>query len=129
MEKKENENVIDPRYSAEILKLIEQEMANDSSNMWPSTVTDLFNIIKLEFKKQNISDAKVILETAFSIVDYLGGMQVYLPKGDRLRTYIRDMEIYLRFNGRNIRELARHYKQTEQNIYRILAKQKKLHEK
>ncbi|WP_145760846.1 Mor transcription activator family protein [Variovorax atrisoli] len=59
------------------------------------------------------------------IVLRLGGAHVYLPKKtprerDRIRT-----EIFARFNGRNLHELARDYEITPRHLRRILAANKK----
>lgn len=114
-------------FSPDILDNINQAMECDDCKVWPSIVVDLFKIVKLKYQKQGIEDIKVTLETTLALIDYLGGMQVYVPKGERLRKHIRNMEIYYRFNGQNVRELARQFEQTEQSIYRILAEQKRLH--
>ncbi len=114
-------------FSPEILDNINQAMNGDDGKAWPSTIIDLFKLMQLEYQKQGIDDVGAVLKTTLAIADCLGGVQQYLPKGERLRKYIRNMEIYYRFNGRNIRELSRQYRQTEQSIYRILAEQKRLH--
>ncbi|MGL4224966.1 MAG: Mor transcription activator family protein [Vibrio sp.] len=114
-------------FSPNILDNVNQAMEGEESKVWPSIVVDLFKIVKLEYQHHGIDDVKAPLTTTLALIDYLGGMQVYVPKGERLRKHIRNMEIYYRFNGRNIRELSRQYEQTEQNIYRIIAEQKRLH--
>ncbi len=114
-------------FSPEILDNISQAMDSDESKAWPTIVVDLFKIVQLRYQQQGIVDVKSTLDTTLALIDYLGGMQVYVPKGERLRKHIRNMEIYYRFNGRNVRELARQFGQTEQSIYRILAEQKRLH--
>lgn len=121
------DDLFNDSFSPEILDNINQAMDGDDCKAWPTIIVDLFKIVKLKYQKQGIEDVRITLETTLALIDYLGGMQVYVPKGERLRKHIRNMEIYYRFNGRNIRELARQYEQTEQNIYRIIAEQKRLH--
>jgi Mor family transcriptional regulator len=58
------------------------------------------------------------------IVLRLGGVHVYLPKRtSRDRNRIRT-EIFTRFNGRNLFELAQEYKMTPRHLRRILAASK-----
>ncbi len=124
----ENQNdMFSDSFSPEILENINQAMDSEDGKAWTSTIVDLFQLVKFEYQQQGIDDVKAVLKTTLAIADCLGGVQQYLPKGERLRKYIRNMEIYYRFNGRNVRELARQYRQTEQNIYRIIAEQKRLH--
>ncbi len=114
-------------YNAEILEHIDQAMHSEDSKAWPSIVVDVFKILEQQYQQQGIDDIKTTLNTTLAVIDYLGGMQVYVPKGNRLRKYIRDMEIYHRFNGNNIAELAKEYGHSEQSIYRIIAQQKSLY--
>ncbi len=124
----ENQNqLFNDSYTPEILDNIDHAMHSTDSKAWPSIVVDLYKIVKIQLEQQGIDDIQATLDTTLALVDYLGGMQVYVPKGERLRKYIRDMEIYYRFNGRNIRQLAKQYNKPEQSIYRIIAEQKALH--
>lgn len=89
----------------------------EDSAIWPTTLLELFGVIdsKLDDKAQS-------LEVVLAIGELMGGMQFYLPRGDKLHQHIRDMEIYNEFNGRNIPELVKKYRLTNKAIYEVVAR-------
>jgi len=52
------------------------------------------------------------------LISSLGGMQVYLPRGDSMLSVITYRKIYNEFTGDNYRELALKYSMTESSIRR-----------
>lgn len=64
----------------------------------------------------------VLTQLAFAA----GGRAFYLPTGMILQNALRDREIWHQFNGRNVDELAQHYRLTQMQIYNILKKQRAL---
>lgn len=62
-----------------------------------------------------------------AIAEFQGGRGWYLPRGDALANALRDAEIYRRANRSNIQQLAAEYGFTDQHIWRICRRQRKLH--
>ncbi|WP_157890267.1 Mor transcription activator family protein [Marinobacterium aestuarii] len=60
-----------------------------------------------------------------------GGRHVYIPKGDRIREAVRDVELFRDRHDRGILpdELASRYKISTQHVYRIIKEQRSLHMK
>lgn len=50
----------------------------------------------------------------------MGGVNFYLNKAVSYRATLRDRQLYERFNGRNLEELARHYRLTPTRVRQIL---------
>lgn len=98
----------------------------EEAHAWPTILLELHGVILERLKKRGIDAPELALETVLDIGEYMGGMQVYLPRGDRLRLQIRDMKIWNEFNGRNVKTLARKYDVTEKTIYEVCAKMRKL---
>lgn len=98
----------------------------DTSNMdqdsWPAIILDLHSLIEHEMKSKDVSSLSMML----AITGYLGGMQVYIPKADKVRQELRNIEMYQKFDGKNIHQLAKEYGLAEQHIYRIIAKMRKI---
>lgn len=61
------------------------------------------------------------VELTIKLAQELGGMNVYLPKTDKLLQQLRDQKIRQEFDGGNHRELARRYQLSESRIRQILA--------
>lgn len=93
---------------------------------WPAILLELHGVLQKRLTERGIDAPDVALECVLDIGEHMGGMQVYLPRGDRLRQQIRDMKIWNEFNGGNTKILARRYDVTEKTIYEICAKMRKM---
>lgn len=97
---------------------------------WPTTLAELVDVLRATFVRRGQSDATA-LDAAQSVVlaisQHLGGKQIYLPTGERLRAAVRDRRIYLEYNGRNREELARRYQLTTRRIETIAAEQRAIY--
>ncbi len=54
------------------------------------------------------------------MISMLGGQQVYLPKEEVFKQYLEYQLIYNEFSGNNVDELAKKYKTSTQNVFRIV---------
>lgn len=65
-------------------------------------------------------------EAAFEAVEYVrklyGGQSPYIPRGLKFNSSERNKEIYRKYQGNNIPELAREYQLSIVSIYKIIAK-------
>lgn len=95
-------------------------------NAWPTILLELHGVLQQRLQKRGIDVPEIALECVLDIGEYMGGMQVYLPRGDRLRQQIRDMKIWNEFNGSNTKILARRYDVTEKTIYEVCARMRKM---
>lgn len=96
---------------------------------WPERLQTLYAVVLKQLKHLTFDDASkhrlaVSIITAQS--HYLGGRELYLPTNKTLKEALRDLDIFNRFKGNNIGQLAREYQLTERSIYDILAKQRKV---
>lgn len=97
------------------------------SDNWPSMLAELVDVLRATFQRRGHSETEAIAEAqhaALAIGEHLGGRQVYLPRGDRLREWLRDRTIFLEYNGRNKGQLAQRYNVTERRIEQIAAEQR-----
>ena len=113
-------DLLDPSL-LEHLESLEPEQKN-----WPSLLLELHEIVQKRLAVRGIDMPELAFECVLDIGEHIGGMQVYLPRGDRLRMQIRDIKIWNEFNGSNINALTRKYKLTAQSIYKICAKMRKI---
>lgn len=101
--------------------LLEHATAPEEQHRWPELLRDIHSLIGDELKKRG-ADNNLALPITYAIAKNLGGMQVYIPKGDALDTMIRDMHIWNEFNGTNVAQLALKYKVTFKTVYSVIAR-------
>lgn len=93
---------------------------------WPKFLRELIEVLKDELFRSGLPKDDV-LKLAQKLVarqaHHLGGRMVYIPRDERLKLALRDMEIYDNYNGGNSRNLAEHYKLTQQRICNIVKEQ------
>lgn len=97
------------------------DISDMDKGSWPTIVLDLHSLIVYEME-----NGASPLNMTLAITGYLGGMQVYIPKADKVRKELRNIEIYKKFNGRNHQQLAKEFNLAAQHIYRIIAKMRDL---
>lgn len=105
------------------------ELAAAPKGHWPSTLLLLIDVLAAHFKRRernrdNPEDAAT--RVTLVIADYLGGRQLYMPRGDRLRKAIKNVEIFRAHTGDNTVELAQRYGITERSVQRIVLVQREL---
>ncbi len=67
---------------------------------------------------ENLVEA-IGLEATRRLCTIFGGDYIYIPKPDRLENMDRDKQIRAQYNGRNLRNLAKHYRLTANQIRNI----------
>lgn len=97
---------------------------------WPKALADLVSVI--EAAHLRAGDAPDVAQrrafvTVRALSNYAGGRQLYMPKGDVLERALRDREIWGKYTGRNIDDLAESFDLTVVQVYSIIAEQRALH--
>jgi Mor family transcriptional regulator len=97
---------------------------------WPKALVDLVSVI--EAAHLRAGDAPEVAQrrafvTVRALSNYAGGRQLYMPKGDVLERALRDREIWGKYKGNNIDDLAETFDLTVVQIYSIIAEQRTLH--
>ncbi|HCN7970909.1 TPA: positive regulator of late transcription [Escherichia coli] len=117
----------DPAVS-QLMDHIDNIPAPEQEARWPRALVELVDALETELKRQGVDDARSIArKQVMSLSWFLGGRQYYIPRGDALLAALRDDLIYCQFNGRNIEELRREHRLSQPQIYKIIARQRKLH--
>lgn len=94
-------------------------------------LAEMADVLEALFKRRGLPNdphtaaAIVITELA----RYMGGQQVYLPRGDDLLRALRDRQIYRRLGPKTAAELASEYGLTDSQVYRIARTQRALRKK
>ncbi len=93
----------------------------DSYARWPANLQSLCELMRCTLADQNVKHSEFlskVLVTALST--YMGGRDIYIPNGERLKDALRDIQIWREFKGNNIEALSRKYKMTERRVTQII---------
>lgn len=99
---------------------------------WPAKLAELTEVIGSALvrsgRKPNDAwkDAQVAV---LAVAEYQGGQLFYIPRGDRIKTVLRDQEIYRRMGKEKPEDLAAEYRLSVTRIYTIAAQQRNLQRK
>ena len=109
----------------ETLQNLKPDEREDFIKRWPSTLQSLCELMRVTLEGQAISNSVQISEAlATTLSTYLGGRDIYIPNGDRLKDALRDIRIWREFKGNNLEELSRDYGLTERRISQIVKEQR-----
>lgn len=96
---------------------------------WTGTLSELCDVSVSHLKRRGFNDAdalKLAHSLILEIASYLGGRQIYLPRGAHLKARLRGDQIFREFSGANKSELARRYGLTEVRIQQIIQEHRAL---
>ncbi len=114
----------------EALDLVERGVEDLPADRWPPVLAAMVAVLDSTYRRLGLDvdqAARLATSGVLAQAEYMGGRMFYLPRGERLRTALRDAEIFHRANGRNIQLLATEFGITDIQVYRICKQQKKLH--
>ncbi|EGR4076007.1 transcriptional regulator [Vibrio cholerae] len=97
---------------------------DEESSRWPENARMMYELLRDELKKSG-ADERIALSMISAICHQFGGMQFYLGRGDSLKAYLRNLQIWHDFTGNNVDELIKKYDIGYSAVYRILAKMRK----
>lgn len=87
----------------------------------PTMLRNLIAVFEAELKTKLKEPEHMAQRLIIQLAHYLGGMQTYLPTNDRLKTVLRNIEIFNKYNkGKSIRELSAAYKVSQVTVYNII---------
>lgn len=99
---------------------------------WPQLLSELVDAAAEALSRSHPDDPEKAeteaRQVVLAIADYLGGQQVYIPRGALVRTAVRDTMMWREFErGISPRRLAKKHQISERQVFNILAAQKAIH--
>lgn len=111
--------------------LIGRDLGDIAQHKWAPLLAEIYDSVEAAFRRGGHDEAGAakLASTAVAAVAFsIGGRVVYIPRGDRLKTALRDNEIHSRWQrGAVPEQLAEEYEVSVIQLYRIIAEQRKLH--
>ncbi|WP_299011169.1 Mor transcription activator family protein [uncultured Shewanella sp.] len=96
---------------------------------YPETVQTIIGMFKDRLKAEGVINENLADKLTLELSIVLGGRDVYIPKLSRLKTFIRNISIFDKFNGDNTKKLADEYDMTPNRIYQIVKEQQAIRKK
>lgn len=107
------------------LQHLKPDEREDFIKRWPSTLQSLCELMRVTLEGQSVKNPKGVSEAlATTLSIYLGGRDVYIPNGERLKGALRDIRIWREFKGNNLEQLSRDYGLTERRVSQIVDEQR-----
>ena len=93
-----------------------------TSPNWPASLTVLIEVFQRHFEQSHpeMDACKEAQRLVHLMSTYLGGRQIYLPRGSKLQKALRNQRIHQAFNGSNQIQLAADFDLSVAQIYNIL---------
>lgn len=108
-----------------VLQTLTDDERKDFTHRWPSTLQSLCELMRVTLEGYKVTNSLMLSEAlATSLSTYLGGRDVYIPNGERLKDALRDIQIWREFKGNNLELLSRSYGLTERRVSQIIAEQR-----
>ncbi|MEE2025050.1 Mor transcription activator family protein [Alkalimonas mucilaginosa] len=106
------------------LDQLQPEQRNEAINRIPAQLQSLIALFESELKAHVKQPESLAQRLVIELAHYLGGIQTYIPRNDRLKTMLRNIAIYNAHNkGASIRSLADQHRLTDVQIYNIIKEQ------
>ena len=106
------------------LDKLPDEQRQDVVKRIPAMLQSLMALYTSELRSKGIKDPERLAEhLVITLANYFGGMQLYLPRNDKLGLELRNIQIFHQHRGGNTEQLARQYGLTSIQIYHIVREQ------
>lgn len=108
------------------LDSLDTQQLNQLKQKWPKNLAELVSIVDSRLAKEKLDKPLLAEKLITDISIYLGGRDIYLPRGCSLLRFIRNLRIYQAFNGRNADDLAKEHGFSRRQIENIVAQIREL---
>lgn len=102
------------------LDSLNTQQLNQLKRKWPKNLAVLVSIVDNRLAREKLNKPLLAEKLITDISFYLGGRDIYLPRGGTLALFLRNVRIYQAFNGRNTHELAMEYQLTTRQIGNVI---------
>lgn len=107
------------------LASLNEDERSEFMRRWPSTLQSMCELMRITLQEYKVKDSACVAEAlATTLSSYLGGRDLYIPNGERLKDALRDIRIWREFKGNNLEQISRQYGLTERRVSQIIAEQR-----
>jgi Mor family transcriptional regulator len=88
---------------------------------FPETLQTIFSALERLFAERGINGAaQLATDATVTLADTVGGLQIYIPKGNATKTHLRNVEIFKKSGKVKASQLAREYGISAQQVHYII---------
>ncbi|MBO2568608.1 transcriptional regulator [Shewanella algae] len=107
------------------LASLNEDERSEFMRRWPANLQSLCELIRTALHSRGVNESDVLAEHLATLIgSYLGGRDMYIPSGERLKVALRDIRIWREFKGNNLEQLSRLYGLSERRVSQIVAEQR-----
>lgn len=107
------------------LASLNEDERSEFIRRWPANLQSLCELLRSALQTRGVGEADVLAEHLATLIgNYLGGRDMYIPSGERLKVALRDIRIWREFKGNNLEQLSRQYGLSERRVSQIVAEQR-----
>lgn len=107
------------------LASLNEDERSEFTRRWPANLQSLCELLRSALRSRGVNDADALAEQLATLIGgYLGGRDMYIPSGERLKVALRDIRIWREFKGNNLEQLSRQYGLSERRVSQIVAEQR-----
>ncbi|MBE3895342.1 transcriptional regulator [Vibrio owensii] len=93
---------------------------SDGDTSYPELLEDIYSVFDRRLQSHGIYDSSLVFHLVFELMQYGGGVQLYIPKPDSIINNVAKKLIVKEFDGRNFTVLARRYQCSTNHIRRVI---------
>ncbi|EJG1819090.1 Mor transcription activator family protein [Vibrio parahaemolyticus] len=93
---------------------------SDGDTSYPELLEDIYSVFDRRLQSHGIYDSSLVFHLVFELMQYGGGVQLYIPKPDSIINNVAKKLIVKEFDGRNFAVLARRYQCSTNHIRRVI---------
>lgn len=101
------------------------------AHKWEPLLAHMRDVVEAAFKRDGVDEAGAakLASTAVAAIAFsIGGAPVYIPRGERLKQALADIEIHASWQrGISPEQLAQDHDVSLIHVYRVIARQRKAH--
>ncbi|CAK6715509.1 Putative Mu-like prophage FluMu protein C (Middle operon regulator) [Vibrio harveyi] len=92
----------------------------DGDASYPELLEEIYGVFERLLQSHGIDDSSLVFHLVFELMQYGGGVQIYMPKPDSIINNVANKLIVKEFDGHNFAVLARRYQCTTNHIRRVI---------
>lgn len=100
---------------------------NKRNGAWPEALTEFLEVIEAHLVRagRKAEEAQEIAcGVTIALSEYFGGRQMYIPRGDTLKRFLRDAEIYKLSGTMRAHDIAKQFGVSFVTVYKVIRQQR-----
>lgn len=105
---------------------------NTNSAAWPAALAEFLEVIEDHLVRHGRADwdaQEIAQGVTIALSEYFGGRNMYIPRGETLKRFLRDAEIYNLSGKMRAQDIAKKFGVSFVTVYNVIRRQRELRRK